>query len=73
MYVNFGIFMFTYFIEVNILHSNILHHWSLFIYIWCDYSESSTALPKHPCHWKRDRDKFHFLQQDNIGPFCDSG
>lgn len=70
MYINSNNFVFTYFIEVNILHSNILHHWSFFIYIRCDYSESSTTLPKHPCHWKTD--KFIFLHQD-IRTFCDAG
>lgn len=72
MYVKSNIFIFTYFIEVNVLHSNILHHGSLFIYVRCDNSESSTALPKHPCHWRRNIDKLNFLQQDNIGPLCDS-
>lgn len=50
--------MFTYFVEVNILHPDILHHWSFFIYIGCDYSEGNTALPKHPYHWKRKPDTF---------------
>lgn len=72
--------MFAYFIEVNILHSDVLHHWSFFIYIRCDYSEGNTALPEHPYHWKRKNRQIHlnigkkiFLLRSNIRPFCDAG
>lgn len=48
-----------YFIEVDILHANILHHCCFFINVWSDDTKCRAALPEHACTQHKMRQYFN--------------